>query len=202
MKALDLKDLNPEPIKQFESWFKDAEAEKSIAYPEAMAVSTIDSDGYPDNRLVLMKHFSTEGFIFNTNLNSAKGQALKANPKAALTFYWMPLDKQIRIKGDVEICSEEYSDKYFATRPRQSQLGAWASKQSEVLESREALEKRVAEVTKKYEDKEVPRPPHWRGVLVKPVRYQFWLQRDSRLHDSFVYLPNDKGGWEITRRYP
>ena len=203
---MEIQDLDQNPFAQFASWFEKASGCETITYPEAMAVSTIGEDGYPDSRMVLMKeHGSCEdglgGFIFYSNMNSTKGVSIASNPKVSLNFYWMPLDLQVRIRGDVELVSDEKSDAYFASRARKSQLGAWASEQSRELASREALVKRLEKYELKFAGDEVPRPPHWRGYLVRPVSFIFWQQVENRLHDSFLY-EKEGDSWRISRRNP
>ena len=199
---MEVKDLNPDPFLQFANWFQEALTVNTISYPEAMCVSSLGEDGYPQSRYVLMKDHGPEGFVFYTNLNSNKAKSIQHHPKVALNFYWMPLDRQIRIRGDAEPVSVGKVDKYFASRARRSQLGAWASDQSAELESREELIRRLEEVDKRFEGREVERPPHWQGFVVKPVSFQFWLQIDNRLHDSFLYEPAGGDKWKITRRNP
>jgi len=199
---MEIEDLNPDPFLQFSDWFRKASKTSSISYPEAMCVSSLGEDGYPQSRYVLMKDHGPEGFVFYTNLHSNKGKSIQSHPKVALNFYWMPLDLQVRIRGDVQIVDLKKSDSYFASRARRSQLGAWASEQSAELESREELVRRIDEADKRFEGREVERPPHWQGFLVKPVSFQFWAQVENRLHDSFLYQPEPSGKWKISRRNP
>jgi pyridoxamine 5'-phosphate oxidase len=190
-----------DPIKVFEEWYSLAQASESD-YPDAMSLATSSPDGFPHVRIVLMKAFDERGFTFYTNLGSAKSQELIANPRAALCFHWKSLKKQVRIEGIVEPVSDEEADEYFASRPRVSQLGAWASKQSQALESRLALEKRVAEFTAKFHIGKIPRPDFWSGYRLKPTRIEFWEEKPFRLHDRIVHTRTSEGEWTNTRLYP
>ncbi|MDI4663216.1 pyridoxamine 5'-phosphate oxidase [Xanthobacter autotrophicus] len=191
-----------EPFRLFAEWL--AEAEKSEPNdPNAMTLATVDPDGLPDARMVLLKGLDARGFVFFTNTDSAKGRELAATPKAALVFHWKSLRRQVRVRGPVEEVSTEEADAYFATRPRLSQIGAWASSQSRPLEGRFALEAAVAAATAKYALGTVPRPPHWTGFRVLPVAVEFWHDRPFRLHDRVVFRRDDEGAlWSKTRLYP
>ncbi|MGB1548287.1 MAG: pyridoxamine 5'-phosphate oxidase [Alphaproteobacteria bacterium] len=193
---------NPEkdPIALFKAWFEEASASEP-KNPDAMALSTVGKDGAPSSRMVLLKEVSARGFVFYTNLESAKAHDLRENPKVALCFYWKLLDRQVRITGRAEPVSDAEADAYFATRDRLSQIGAWASKQSRPLEGRFELEKRVAEFTLKYGVGAVPRPPFWSGYRVVPERIEFWSQAAFRLHDRLVY-DREKDGWRVEWLYP
>lgn len=193
-------DLHEDPITQFRLWFTEVE-ENGLRFPEACLISTIGTDDYPDGRMVLMKGFDEDGFVFYTNLNSAKGKALRENPRAALTFYWEPFLWQVRIQGDVTLVDDEEADRYFTTRPRGSQLGAWASDQSAPLKSREKLEAKFREYEEQFSGREIPRPPHWGGYRLSPRRMEFWIGRQNRLHDRFLY-ERYGDGWRCTRLYP
>jgi pyridoxamine 5'-phosphate oxidase len=186
-----------EPFERFGTVF--AEAKRAIAKdPNAMSLATVDAKGQPAVRTVLLKDFDERGFVFFTNSTSSKGQALLSAGRAGLNFYWRELDQQVRIEGEVERVDERESDEYFASRPRVSQLGAWASHQSESLDSRETLERRLAELTAKYEGQHVPRPPHWGGFRVKPQRIEFWKAHEFRLHWREQYVKAGTGwdkGW-------
>jgi len=186
-----------EPFERFGAVF--AEAKRAIAKdPNAMSLATVDAKGQPAVRTVLLKDFDERGFVFFTNSTSWKGQALLQAGRAGLNFYWRELDQQVRIEGEVERVDERESDEYFASRPRVSQLGAWASHQSESLDSRETLERRLAELTAKYEGQSVPRPPHWGGFRVKPHRIEFWKAHEFRLHWREQYVKAGYGwdkGW-------
>jgi pyridoxamine 5'-phosphate oxidase len=189
-----------DPIALFLEWLAEAEASE-VNDPNAMALATVDASGMPDVRMVLFKGYERGGFVFYTNLESAKGQELKANPKAALVFHWKSLRRQVRVRGTVEPVSDEEADAYFASRPRLARLGAWASKQSEPLESRFALEKEVARVTAKYPVGAVPRPPHWSGFRIVPQEIELWSNGAFRLHDRFRYT-REGDGWTKTRLFP
>lgn len=189
-----------DPFNLFGDWFADARA-KEINDPNAMALATADTSGLPDVRMVLLKDFDPDGFVFYTNLESAKGQQLAANPQAAICFHWKTLRRQVRVRGAITPVPEEEADAYFASRARDSRIGAWASKQSRPLESRFALEKAVAKEATRFGLGEVPRPDHWSGFQLAPVHFEFWRDRPFRLHDRLVF---DKAadGWTRTRLYP
>ncbi len=193
-------DLHKNPISQFRFWFSEVE-KNGLKFPEACLLSTIEADNFPDGRMVLMKGFDEEGFVFYTNLNSAKGEALRKNPCAALTFYWEPFSWQVRIQGEVTAVSDAEADDYFTTRPKGSQLGAWASDQSAPLKSREELVERVRRYDEKFSGREIPRPPHWGGYRLSPRRMEFWIGREDRLHDRLLY-ERDGDGWRCGRLYP
>lgn len=191
---------SPEPFALFAAWL--GEATKSEPNdPNAMALATVDADGLPDVRMVLLKGFHTDGFVFYSHIASAKGRELAANPKAALLFHWKSLRRQVRVRGTVTPVSEAEADAYFASRPKQSQLGAWASKQSQPLESRMAFEKAIALTTAKYAIGEVPRPPGWSGWRITPQAIEFWHDRPFRLHDRILFT-RDGEDWGKTRLYP
>lgn len=193
---------SPEPFTLFAEWF--AEACKSEPNdPNAMALSTVDADGLPDVRMVLMKGYDTDGFVFYSHIASAKGRELAANPKAALLFHWKSLRRQVRIRGFVAPVTDDEADAYFATRPKQAQLGAWASQQSQPLESRFAFERAIAKVAARYMIGEVPRPPGWSGWRVVPLRIEFWHDRPFRLHDRIEFRRDvPEGTWTKVRMYP
>lgn len=188
-----------EPFALVAKWLREA-IEKGVSEPNAMSISTIGLDGFPHSRIVYLKELLEEGPIFYTNYNSAKGKALEANPKVHALIFWPGMERQISITGTVEKVPEEMSDEYFQSRPWGSKIGAWASHQSEELESRKELEHRVEELAKLY-PVEVPRPPHWGGYLIKPVQIEFWQGRASRLHDRVVFELND-GNWRVFRKNP
>lgn len=191
-----------EPLQLFASWFDEA-ARSEPADPNAMALATAGDDGLPNVRMVLLKSLDQRGFVFYTNKDSQKGRELGAHPKAALGFYWKSLNRQVRIRGPVSLVSDAEADAYFATRPRLSQIGAWASRQSAVLESRFALEQAVARYTAKFAIGAVPRPPYWVGYRVLPLIMEFWRDRPFRLHERVEFRRDDENSpWIKTRLYP
>jgi pyridoxamine 5'-phosphate oxidase len=191
-----------EPLALFAEWLADAEAAEPND-PNAMSLATVDSDGMPNVRMVLLKGFDARGFVFYTNFESAKGLELRAQAKAALCFHWKSLRRQVRLRGNVETVSEEEADAYFASRPRDSRIGAWASKQSRPLESRFALEKAVAKYATRYAVGAVPRPPCWSGFRVKPLSMEFWHDRPFRLHERVLFSrAQPEAPWSKTRLYP
>jgi len=191
-----------EPFALFERWFSDATASEPND-PNAMALATVDPDGLPNVRMVLMKGWDEAGFVFYTNTESAKGRELLSGKKAALVLHWKSLRRQVRVRGPVGIVTDAEADEYFQSRPRDSRIGAWASQQSRPLESRFALEKAVATNAAKYAIGEVPRPPHWTGFRIRPVEIEFWHDKPFRLHDRIVFRrPAPEGGWTKARLYP
>jgi pyridoxamine 5'-phosphate oxidase len=191
-----------EPLRLFAAWFDDAKRTEPVN-PEAMTVATVDADGLPNARMVLLKGFDERGFVFYTNQDSNKGHELATAPKAALTFYWKSLQRQVRLRGNVEPVSQAEADAYFASRSRMAQIGAWASKQSSALESRLAFEKAIARFTAKYAIGTVPRPPYWSGYRVVPQEIEFWQERPFRLHDRVAFTrPSLNAPWTKTRLYP
>lgn len=197
---LDEKSIDPDPIRQFQRWFSDAIAAK-LPLPEAMTLATATPDGKPSARMVLLKQVDDAGFVFFTNYNSTKARQLDANPYAALVFYWSILDRQVRVEGSVTRTSGEESREYFRTRPRESQIGAWASAQSETIEGREALVQRARDLETLYCDRDIDCPEHWGGYRLNPDRIEFWKSRVGRLHDRLVYQ-REGDAWTITRLAP
>ncbi len=193
-------DVAADPIEQFRRWF-DAALDAGLHEPNAMTVATATRDGSPSARVVLLKGFDSRGFVFYTNYEGRKGRELEENPRAALLFYWGELERQVRIEGTVSRVSEEESDAYYASRPRGSRLGAWASEQSRTVEGRGVLEDRLGDLEAEYEGREVPRPPFWGGYRVWPEVVEFWQGRENRVHDRIVYR-RQGGGWEIERLQP
>jgi pyridoxamine 5'-phosphate oxidase len=193
-------ELDQDPLVQLARWFDVARAAE-VAEPEAMALATADATGRPSVRIVLMRGIDERGIRFYTNYDSRKGRELAENPRAAVTFHWQPLQRQVRIEGVVERLGDEESDAYFAGRPPRSRLGAWASKQGTELEGREQLETALAEAEARYGMADIPRPPYWGGYLLRPDAVEFWEGRRNRLHDRFTYL-RDGAGWRIIRLAP
>jgi pyridoxamine 5'-phosphate oxidase len=198
-RALEREDLLDDPIDQFRRWLDDAET-AGVPLPNAMAVATADASGRPSVRHVLLRGVDERGFRFFTNRESRKGRQLAENPRAGLVFLWKELDRQVHVTGPVDPVPDEASDAYFATRPRDAQLGAWASAQSTVIESREELEALVTEVAARFPG-EVPRPPHWGGYAVRPETIEFWQGRRHRLHDRFLFTAHPMG-WRVERLAP
>jgi pyridoxamine 5'-phosphate oxidase len=193
-------DLAVDPLEQFRQWFGVAAA--ALEVPEAVALATAAPDGAPSVRMVLLKGFDERGLVFFSHYTSRKGRELEANPQAALLFHWSPLGRQVRVEGRVERVPEHESDAYFATRPRDAQLGALASRQSEPLGSRSELDERLAKVEADLDGGPVPRPPTWGGYRVAPAAWEFWQHRASRLHDRFRYEREPSGGWSVVRLFP
>jgi len=193
-------DVGPDPIEQFRVWLAAARA-AGIYEPEAMTVSTVGADGRPSSRYVLLRGLDERGYCFYTNYRSAKARALDANPFAALTFGWLQIHRAVRVEGTVERLPEAESDAYFAERPRAARISAWASPQSEVIASREELERAAAAVEQRFAGAEIPRPPHWGGFLVRPERVELWQGRAGRLHDRLRY-ERQRDGWRVVRLAP
>jgi len=199
--GLSERDVDPDPFRQFQRWF-DAALAANLLEPNAMTLATATLDGHPSARMVLLKGFDQRGFVWYTNYESRKGGELAVNPYAALVFFWVELSRQIRIEGSVTQVTPQESDAYFQSRPRGSQIGAAASHQSQVLPSREPLERRAAELEAEFAGREVPRPPDWGGYRLAPTVIEFWQGRPDRLHDRLRYRRREGGDWLIERLSP
>lgn len=184
---------NPHDL--FRTWFAQAQ-QLGMTYPNSISLATIGEDGHPDVRIVLLKGHDDRGFVFYTNFQGAKGRQLLAHPAAAICFWWEPLGQQVRARGPVRPVTEEEADAYFASRPRLSQIGAWASNQSSEITGRQALMDRVQQIEEQYKEKAVPRPPHWSGFRLMPQEIEFWKEGEFRLHDRLVYSADGQGGWK------
>ena len=197
------KELVPEnPLELFQQWFYEVDTANNTDEANAMTIATIGLDGYPKSRVVLLKKYTYEGFIFYTNYKSEKGLAIENNPNVCLSFFWHKAERQVIIKGKAEKILENLSDGYFESRPRGSQLGAIVSNQSEVIPNREGLEKLLKELEREFQGKEIPRPKHWGGYLVRPVEIEFWQGRANRLHDRIRYALQEDYNWMIDRLSP
>ncbi|WHF51630.1 pyridoxamine 5'-phosphate oxidase [Chryseobacterium gotjawalense] len=194
--------IKENPMEQFRDWFLDAEQNAHISEANAMGVSTLENDGCPRTRMVLLKSYTWEGFIFYTNYDSRKGKAIESNHKACLHFFWPSLERQIIIKADLEKLAENLSDGYFHSRPKGSQLGAVVSPQSQVIPDREYLEEKLKNLEKEFENIEIPRPKNWGGYLAKPYEIEFWQGRPNRLHDRIIYELQEDFNWKISRLAP
>jgi pyridoxamine 5'-phosphate oxidase len=199
-KSLSENDVNPSPILQFEKWFNEA-LDVQVKEPNAMTLATVSESGMPSARIVLLRNFSEQGFVFYTNYSSRKGKELGNNAKAALLFFWPELERQVRIEGTLVKQSELESDAYFNSRPRESKIGAWASPQSQIIKNRTILDTHFAEFEKQFAGVEVPRPAHWGGYVLQAVNIEFWQGRPSRLHDRILYSFINES-WEINRLAP
>ncbi|WP_418180890.1 pyridoxamine 5'-phosphate oxidase [Aliarcobacter lanthieri] len=200
-KNIDVKDLHQNPFKQFEIWFNDA-IEAKLLEPNAFSLSTVGKDMMPSIRTVLLKVFDEKGFVFFTNYESKKAKQIEENPKAAALFTWLELERQIKIEGSIEKISKTESLKYFLSRPKGSQLGAWVSTQSQVISSRALLEQKFDEMKRKFLNKEIPFPSFWGGYTIKPIRIEFWQGGEDRLHDRFLYELQEDNTWKISRLAP
>ena len=201
LKSFSESDASIDPFNQFQIWWEDA-AKSDIEEYNAMTVASVDDNGRPSARIVLLKGFSDEGFIFYTNFQSKKGKEILARPQVALVFFWKELERQVRIEGKCEVVSDELSDAYFTSRPIKSKIGAWASPQSTVLSDRTQLDEAFKLYENKYSDNNIPRPPHWGGFIVKPDLFEFWQGRRSRLHDRIQYTLENNNKWIRSRLAP
>ncbi len=200
-KGLDEKDLNPDPMVQFELWFQQA-LDAKLTEPNAFALATVGNDKIPSVRTVLMKIFDKKGFVFFSNYKSKKAVDVEENPYAGMLFPWLDLDRQVKIEGTIEKISTKESLKYFLSRPKGSQIGAWVSHQSEVISSRSLLEAKFNEIKNKFVKGEIPFPDFWGGYIVKPIKIEFWQGGENRLHDRFVYTLQEDNTWKIERLAP
>lgn len=198
---LDTTSVDPNPMQQFRSWYYEVEDFGGVSEVNAMAVATVDQQGQPKTRMVLLKKYDERGFIFYTNYQSEKGRSIAANPKVCLSFFWPNMERQVIIKGEAETISAAESDNYFASRPKGSQLGALVSEQSSVVDQRGLLEDELSRLEDQYQDKDIPRPQHWGGYLVRPTEFEFWQGRPNRLHDRIRYTLAGLD-WEIERLAP
>ena len=199
--GLQESNIDPNPFQQFALWFQQA-LNAQLPEPNAMTLATVSSDGQPSARIVLLKHFDKRGFVLYTNYESLKGKQLITNPQAALVFWWAELERQVRVEGTVEKVSESESDSYFHSRPQGSKIGAWVSKQSQIIESRDILDQRLVELKAQYQEQKIPRPPHWGGFRVVPQVVEFWQGRPNRLHDRLCYRLTEEDIWVVQRLSP
>ena len=201
LSGLNETEVDPNPIRQFAFWFKQA-VDAQLLEPNAMTLATVDASSQPSARIVLLKNFDERGFVFFTNYDSLKGQQLAENPQAALVFWWGELERQVRIEGRVEKVSDSESDNYFYSRPQGSQLGAWASPQSQVIDSREVLDRKLGQLQEQYQEQKISRPSHWGGFRVIPRVIEFWQGRPNRLHDRICYRLIAEKTWSLKRLAP
>ena len=199
--GLSREDLTPDPIQQFQQWFQDATLAE-VSEPNAMTLTTVSQTGCPSVRTVLLKQVNQQGFVFFSNYGSRKAQQIETNPNVAIHFLWKEIERQIKIEGKASKISTDESLTYFRSRPRGSQIGAWCSVQSEVIDSREVLEEQFKAISQRFEADEIPLPEFWGGYRIIPDRFEFWQGRPNRLHDCFVYLPLDNHSWKIERLAP
>ncbi|MCG2461878.1 pyridoxamine 5'-phosphate oxidase [Flavobacteriaceae bacterium F89] len=200
--ALSEESISDNPMELFQKWFYEVEATEGVDEPNAMTVSTKGLDGYPKSRIVLLKKYTGEGFIFYTNYESEKGKAITNDPKVGLSFFWPNMERQVIVKGNAERIAANLSDGYFESRPEGSKLGAIVSHQSTVIPSREVLEEKLKQLEREYQGKEIPRPDYWGGILVRPVSIEFWQGRPNRLHDRIRYTLQKNYDWEMERLAP
>jgi len=200
-RSFDLGDLHPSPFTQFDTWMR-AAIESQVLEPNAMSLATVDGEGQPALRTVLLKGFDERGFVFYTNYESLKARQIAGNPKVALLFQWLPLERQVAVGGRAERISAAESLRYFLSRPRDSQIGAWASRQSEIISTRSILEGKFAEMKAKFSSGQIPLPSFWGGYRVRPETVEFWQGRSNRLHDRFRYTRKDESTWQIARLMP
>lgn len=201
-KELSKNEVSENPMELFQKWFYEVEEFGGMDESNPMTISTVDKNGFPQNRIVLLKKYTWEGFIFYTNYRSNKGRSIENNPNVCLSFFWDNMERQVIIKGIAEKISENLSDGYFETRPDGSKLGAWASNQSETVPSRKYLDERLASFEKKFKNKEITRPKHWGGYIVKPTSIEFWQGRPNRMHDRIKYTLQENFDWKIERLAP
>lgn len=194
--------LDKNPMDFFKKWYDEVQEKELELENNAMTISAIDAHGFPKNRVVLLKRFNDEGFIFYTNYTSEKGRSIIRNPRVSASFFWPRMERQVIVKGTAEKVPAEVSDQYFKTRPRGSQIGAWVSHQSQPIENRAVLNNRKTELEKRFDGKTIPRPEFWGGFLIRPVFVEFWQGRPNRLHDRFRYLKQDNGMWAVDRLAP
>lgn len=204
MENLEIANLNPDPIQQFALWFNEAKSHPQINNHDAFCLSTVDLDGSPNGRMLLLKDYGENGFLFFSNCNSIKGRALQKTPLASMTFFWDPLERQVRIQGNIAVVSDAEADSYFKLRDRAHQLGSVASLQSEIMESRNILEQRIKEIDEQYKNQEIPRPNYWLGYRLIPRRIELWQKRDNaaRMNDRYLYQLQTNKSWETKALYP
>ncbi|QEF97474.1 Pyridoxine/pyridoxamine 5'-phosphate oxidase [Stieleria maiorica] len=201
LESLDIDDVDPNPLVQFERWYQQA-TQAELLEPNAMVLATVDAEGQPTQRTVLLKYFDTRGLVFFTNHESRKARQIGLNPRVSILFLWLPLQRQVEIGGTARKVSTAESLKYFVTRPRGSRLGAWVSQQSEIVSSRSLLEAKMQEMKQRFASKEVPLPSFWGGYRIEPTRFEFWQGRPNRLHDRICYEKDDVGEWQRMRLAP